>query len=161
MISRQKTFPFDVRDYGRVLQFGMVELKKLLAQLRREQLAPREISVAVRFADFSESRAEHRFRAAQERDEIDLRSVRREVRRVCRAARQNWCANSASHCVACRRARRKSCFFCEVSRALCLFDYFRRDDFGRRFLCFFFHAATDRGQIPIPRFAFASCFVPA
>ena len=70
MISRQKTFPFDVRDYGRVLQFGMVELKKLLAQLRREQLAPREISVAVRFADFSESRAEHLFRVAQERDGI-------------------------------------------------------------------------------------------
>jgi DNA polymerase-4 len=70
MISRQKTFPFDVRDYGRVLQFGMVELKKLLAQLRREQLAPREISVAVRFADFSESRAEHLFRVAQERDEM-------------------------------------------------------------------------------------------
>ena len=70
MISRQKTFPFDVRDYGRVLQFGMVELKKLLAQLRHEQLAPREFSVTVRFADFSESRAEHRFRVAQERDEI-------------------------------------------------------------------------------------------
>jgi len=70
MISRQKTFSFDVRDYGRVQQFGVVEVKKLLAQLRREQLAPREISVAVRFADFSECRAEHRFRAAQERDGI-------------------------------------------------------------------------------------------
>ena len=70
MISRQKTFPFDVIDYGRVLQFGTVELKTLLAQLRREQLAPRELGVVVRFADFSEARAEHRFRAAQERDEI-------------------------------------------------------------------------------------------
>jgi DNA polymerase-4 len=70
MISRNKTFAFDVRDYGRVLRFGLVELKKLLAQLRREQLAPREISVAVRFADFSESHAEHRFRAPQERDEL-------------------------------------------------------------------------------------------
>jgi len=69
-ISRQKTFPFDVRDYGRVLQFGMVELKKLLAQLRREQLAPREISVAVRFADFTEASAKHRFRVAQECDEM-------------------------------------------------------------------------------------------
>ena len=69
-VSRQKTFPFDVRDYGRVLQFGMAELKKLLAQLRREQLAPREISIAIRFADFSESRAEHLFRVAQERDGI-------------------------------------------------------------------------------------------
>jgi len=70
MISRNKTFAFDVRDYGRVLRFGLAEVKKLLAQLRREQLAPREISVAVRFADFSEFRAEHHFRVAQERDEM-------------------------------------------------------------------------------------------
>ena len=70
MISRQKTFAFDVRDYGRVRQFGLAELKKLLAQLRREQLAPRELAVTVRFADFSEASAKHRFRVAQERDEI-------------------------------------------------------------------------------------------
>ena len=70
MISRQKTFPFDVIDYGRVLQFGLAEVKKLMEVLRREQLLPRELGVVVRFADFSESRAEHRFRAAQERDEI-------------------------------------------------------------------------------------------
>jgi len=70
MISRQKTFLFDVRDYCRVLQFGTVELKTLLAQLRREQLAPRELGVTVRFADFSEASAKHRFRVAQERDEI-------------------------------------------------------------------------------------------
>jgi DNA polymerase-4 len=70
MISRQKTFPFDVIDYGRVLQFGLAEVKKLMAVLRREQLSPRELGVVVRFADFSEVRAEHRFRVAQERDEI-------------------------------------------------------------------------------------------
>jgi DNA polymerase-4 len=70
MISRQKTFSFDVRDYFRVLQFGTRELKTLLAQLRREQLAPRELGVTVRFADFSEASAKHRFRVAQERDEI-------------------------------------------------------------------------------------------
>ena len=70
MISRQKTFPFDVIDYGRVLQFGLAELKKLMEVLRREQLLPRELGIVVRFADFSEARAEHRFRAAQERDEI-------------------------------------------------------------------------------------------
>jgi len=69
-ISRQKTFPFDVIDYGRVLQFGLAEVKKLMEVLRREQLLPRELGVVVRFADFSEVRAEHRFRAAQERDEI-------------------------------------------------------------------------------------------
>jgi len=57
MISRQKTFSFDVRDYCRVLQFGTRELKTLLAQLRREQLAPRELGVTVRFADFSEASA--------------------------------------------------------------------------------------------------------
>jgi DNA polymerase-4 len=70
MISRQKTFSFDVRDYGRVQQFGVVEVKKLLAQLRREQLAPREMVVAVRFADFSETAAKHRFSVAQERDDL-------------------------------------------------------------------------------------------
>ena len=70
MISRQKTFSFDVRDYGRVQQFGVVEVKKLLAQLRREQLAPREMFVAVRFADFSEAAAKHRFSVAQERDDL-------------------------------------------------------------------------------------------
>lgn len=70
MISRNKTFAFDVRDYERVRQFGLAELKKLLAQLRRERLAPREISVAVRFADFSEVAAKNRFRAAQERDAL-------------------------------------------------------------------------------------------
>ena len=70
MISRQKTFPFDVIDFERVLRFGLAEVKKLLVQLRREQLLPRELGVVVRFADFSEARAEHRFRAAQERDEI-------------------------------------------------------------------------------------------
>ena len=70
MISRQKTFPFDVIDFGRVLQFGLAEVKKLMEVLRREQLLPRELGVVVRFADFSEVRAEHRFRAAQEDDEI-------------------------------------------------------------------------------------------
>ena len=70
MISRQKTFSFDVRDYCRVLQFGTRELKTLLAQLRREQLAPRELGVTVRFADFSEVSAKHRFRVAQSRDEV-------------------------------------------------------------------------------------------
>jgi CO/xanthine dehydrogenase FAD-binding subunit len=53
-----KNFSFDVRDYDRV------------QQLRREQLAPREISVAVRFADLSEAAAKHRFFMAQARDEI-------------------------------------------------------------------------------------------
>ena len=70
MISRQKTFPFDVRDYGRVLRFGQAEVKRLLAQLRREHLAPRELGVTVRFADFTEASAKQRFRVAQERDEI-------------------------------------------------------------------------------------------
>ena len=69
-ISRQKTFPFDVIDYGRVLRFGQAEVKKLMDVLRREQLAPRELGVVVRFADFSEAGAKHRFRVAQERDEV-------------------------------------------------------------------------------------------
>ena len=70
MISRQKTFPWDVIDFNRVLRFGLVEVKKLMDVLRREQLLPRELGVVVRFADFSEARAEHRFRHAQKRDDI-------------------------------------------------------------------------------------------
>ena len=70
MISRNHTFPFDAIDCGRVLRFGQAEVKKLLAQLRREHLAPRELGVTVRFADFSEASAKQRFRVAQERDEI-------------------------------------------------------------------------------------------
>ena len=70
MISRHHTFAFDVIDYGRVLRFGHAEVDRLLAQLRREQLAPRELGVTVRFADFSEASAKQRFRVAQERDEI-------------------------------------------------------------------------------------------
>ena len=70
MISRQKTFPFDVIDYGRVLRFGQAEVKKLMDVLRREQLLPRELAVTVRFADFSETSAKQRFRVAQERDEL-------------------------------------------------------------------------------------------
>ena len=70
MISRNKTFPFDVIDYGRVLRFGQAEVKKLMDVLRREQLAPRELAVTVRFSDFSEASAKQRFRVAQERDEL-------------------------------------------------------------------------------------------
>ena len=70
MISRHHTFPFDVIDYGRVLRFGQAELKKLFAQLQRERLAPRELGVTVRFADFSEASAKLRFRVAQSRDEV-------------------------------------------------------------------------------------------
>ncbi len=82
MISRNKTFSFDVRDYERVRQFGLVELKKLLAQLRRERLAPSELGVTLRFADFSEAAARHRFRAAQEHDEIICQTF---------SAKFSWC----------------------------------------------------------------------
>jgi DNA polymerase-4 len=70
MISRSRTFPFDVIDFERVLRFGLVEVKRLMQQLRREQLLPRELGVVVRFSDFSEARADHRFRHVQERDDI-------------------------------------------------------------------------------------------
>jgi DNA polymerase-4 len=70
MISRQKTFPFDVIDFNRVLRFGLAEVKNLMAALRKENLLPLELGVVVRFADFCETRAEHRFGVVQERDEI-------------------------------------------------------------------------------------------
>ncbi len=70
MISRSRTFPFDVIDFDRVLRFGLAEVKKLMAALRQENLLPRELGVVVRFSDFSEARADHRFRHVQERDAI-------------------------------------------------------------------------------------------
>jgi DNA polymerase-4 len=70
MISRQKTFRWDVIDFNRVLRFGLAETKNLMAALKKDNLAPRELVVVVRFADFSEVAAKHRFRQPQERDEI-------------------------------------------------------------------------------------------
>jgi DNA polymerase-4 len=60
-ISSNTTLPHDEPDYEAALTFLLSESTRLMGQLRREQLQPRELSVAIRFRDFSETGTSHRF----------------------------------------------------------------------------------------------------
>ncbi|MBI3881960.1 MAG: DNA polymerase IV [Verrucomicrobia bacterium] len=64
-ISSATTLPYDEHDYEAALTFTLSEATRLTGQLRREQLALRELSLGVRFNDFSEMGASHRFQHAQ------------------------------------------------------------------------------------------------
>lgn len=69
-ISSSTTLPYDERDHSAVLTFACSESTRLVGQLRREQLQAREISLAIRFNDFTEVDSSHRFRTAQFRNSI-------------------------------------------------------------------------------------------
>ena len=60
-ISSNTTLPFDEPDYEAALIFALSESTRMIGQLRREGLQPREMSLAIRFTDFTESGAMHRF----------------------------------------------------------------------------------------------------
>ena len=64
-ISSNTTLPFDEPDYNAALTFALSEATRLTGQLRREQLQLREVSLAIRFDDFSEVGGSHRFQHAQ------------------------------------------------------------------------------------------------
>lgn len=64
-ISSSTTLPHDEPDPGAALVFALSETTRLVGQLRREQLQARELSLTVRFNDFSEVGGGHRFREAQ------------------------------------------------------------------------------------------------
>ena len=64
-ISSNTTLPYDEPDYGAALTFALSEATRLVGQLRREQLQAREVSLTIRFDDFSEVGGSHRFRAPQ------------------------------------------------------------------------------------------------
>jgi len=64
-ISSNTTLPYDEPDYGAALTFTLSEATRLTGQLRREQLQAREMSLTIRFNDFSEVSGGHRFRAPQ------------------------------------------------------------------------------------------------
>jgi DNA polymerase-4 len=64
-ISSNTTLPHDEPDYGAVLTFALSEATRLVGQLRREQLQARELSLTIRFNDFSEAGGTHRFREPQ------------------------------------------------------------------------------------------------
>jgi DNA polymerase-4 len=64
-ISSNTTLPYDEPDYEAALTFVFSEATRLVGQLRREQLRARELSLTVRFNDFSEVGGTHRFREPQ------------------------------------------------------------------------------------------------
>jgi hypothetical protein len=69
-ISSNTTLPYDEPDYEAALTFTLSEATRLVGQLRREQLQARELSLIIRFDDFSEVSGGHRFHAPQFRNSI-------------------------------------------------------------------------------------------
>ncbi|NJN05318.1 MAG: hypothetical protein HC814_01415 [Rhodobacteraceae bacterium] len=64
-ISSSTTLPYDEPDYQAALTFVLSETTRLVGQLRREKLQARELSLTIRFNDFTETGGTHRFRHAQ------------------------------------------------------------------------------------------------
>lgn len=64
-ISSNTTLPYDEPDHEAALTFALSEATRLVGQLRREQLQAREMSLTIRFEDFSETGGSHRFREPQ------------------------------------------------------------------------------------------------
>jgi len=64
-ISSNTTLPYDEPDYEAALTFVLSEATRLVGQLRREQMQTREISLTIRFDDFSEVGGSHRFQHPQ------------------------------------------------------------------------------------------------
>ena len=64
-ISSATTLPYDEPDYEAALTFALSEATRLVGQLRREQLQARELSLTIRFNDFTEAGSGHRFQHAQ------------------------------------------------------------------------------------------------
>src|ERR1700679_3869252 len=64
-ISSNTTLPYDEPDYEAALTFTLSEATRLVGQLRREQLQARELSLTIRFKDFTETSGSHRFRKPQ------------------------------------------------------------------------------------------------
>ena len=64
-ISSNTTLPYDELDYEAALTFALSEATRLTGQLRREQLQLREVSLTIRFTDFTEVGATHRFQHPQ------------------------------------------------------------------------------------------------
>ena len=69
-ISSNTTLPHDEPDYGAALVFACSELARMVGQLRRERLQAREVGLGIRFTDFTETGARHRFDHAQCRNSI-------------------------------------------------------------------------------------------
>jgi DNA polymerase-4 len=77
-ISSNTTLPYDEPDYEAALTFILSEATRLVGQLRREQLQPREASLTIRFKDFTEVGGHYRFRHAQFQNSV-INSVLEEI----------------------------------------------------------------------------------
>ena len=64
-ISSHTTLPYDEPNYEAAFTFVLSETTRLVGQLRREQLQAREMSLAVRFNDFTETGSGLRFQHPQ------------------------------------------------------------------------------------------------
>jgi hypothetical protein len=64
-ISSNTTLPYNEPDYEAALTFALSETTRLVGQLRREQLQARELSLTIRFDDFTEIGGTHRFQHPQ------------------------------------------------------------------------------------------------
>jgi DNA polymerase IV len=69
-ISSNTTLPYDEPDYEAALTFMLSEATRLTGQLRREQLQLRELSLTIRFDDFSETGGTRRFSHPQFQNSI-------------------------------------------------------------------------------------------
>ena len=69
-ISSNTTLPYDEPDYEAALTFALSEATRLVGQLRREQLQARELSLSIRFNDFTEVGAGHRFAHPQFKNSV-------------------------------------------------------------------------------------------
>ena len=67
-ISSSTTLPYDEPDYEAALVFALSESTRMVGQLRREGLQAREMSLTIRFTDFTETGARHRFNHPQFRN---------------------------------------------------------------------------------------------
>ncbi len=69
-ISSNTTLPYDEPDYEAALTFALSEATRLTGQLRREQLQAREMSLTIRFDEFSETGGSRRFQHPQFRNSV-------------------------------------------------------------------------------------------
>jgi DNA polymerase-4 len=69
-ISSNTTLPYDEPDYEAALTFASSETTRLTGQLRREQMQARELSLTIRFDDFTEAGGAHRFQHPQFQNSI-------------------------------------------------------------------------------------------
>ena len=74
-ISSNTTLPYDEPDYEAALTFALSEATRLVGQLRREQLQAREMSVVIRFNDFSETGGSHRYAHPQFQNSVINTSI--------------------------------------------------------------------------------------